>query len=125
MPTMSATMEAEQEEQAVDQLQKLDIQEIEILPNLDEVEEIFGYKFKNRGLLEEAFTHSSFPSESGSYERLEYVGDAVLNLLFTKEHYFSYHRQKFLAEEDWRRRPSRGVGLPDRFEPVLRITGPR
>lgn len=90
MPTMSATMEAEQEEQAVDQLQKLDIQEIEILPNLDEVEEIFGYKFKNRGLLEEAFTHSSFPSESGSYERLEYVGDAVLNLLFTKEHYFSY-----------------------------------
>ncbi|KAK7860672.1 ribonuclease 3-like protein 2, partial [Quercus suber] len=28
--------------------------------------------------------------ELPSYERLEYVGDAVLNLLFTKEHYSLY-----------------------------------
>ncbi|XP_062028315.1 ribonuclease 3-like protein 3 [Rosa rugosa] len=59
------------------------------LPSLDEVEEIIGYKFENKNLLEEAFTHSSFMC-SFSYERLEYIGDAVLNLLFSREHYFLY-----------------------------------
>ncbi|KAL6136932.1 hypothetical protein ACLB2K_062227 [Fragaria x ananassa] len=59
------------------------------LPSLDEVEEIIDYKFENKDLLEEAFTHSSFMC-SFSYERLEYVGDAVLNLLFSREHYFLY-----------------------------------
>lgn len=57
------------------------------LPSLEEVEDIIDYKFKNKNLLEEAFTHSSFMC-SFSYERLEYVGDAVLNLLFSREHYY-------------------------------------
>jgi len=93
-------MEAEQQEdQVVDQLklEELHIDEkqsepkTEIpVPNLDEVEEILGYKFKDKSLLEEAFTDSSFSGELPSYERLEYVGDAVLNLLFTKEHYSLY-----------------------------------
>ncbi|XP_044503786.1 ribonuclease 3-like protein 3 [Mangifera indica] len=60
-------------------------------PSLDQVEEILGYKFNNKSLLEEAFTHSSY-SEKLSYERLEYVGDSVLNLLFTREQYFLYPR---------------------------------
>ncbi|KAI4308355.1 hypothetical protein L6164_031438 [Bauhinia variegata] len=59
------------------------------LPSLDEVEAILGYTFKNKCLLEEAFTHSSY-QKCFSYERLEYVGDAVLNLLITKEQYFMY-----------------------------------
>ncbi|KAG6686319.1 hypothetical protein I3842_11G011100 [Carya illinoinensis] len=58
--------------------------------DLHEVEEILGYNFENKNLLEQAFTHSSFSGDCNSYERLEYVGDAVLNLLFTKEHYFLY-----------------------------------
>ncbi|KAK4577216.1 hypothetical protein RGQ29_027643 [Quercus rubra] len=97
---MPPTMEAEQEEdQVVDQLQLKELHmdekqsepKTEIpVPNLDEVEEILGYKFKNKSLLEEAFTDSSFSGELPSYERLEYVGDAVLNLLFTKEHYTLY-----------------------------------
>ncbi|XP_031263368.1 ribonuclease 3-like protein 3 [Pistacia vera] len=58
-------------------------------PSLDQVEEILGYEFNNKGLLEEALTHSSY-SEKLSYERLEYVGDSVLNVLFTKEQYFLY-----------------------------------
>ncbi|KAB1201001.1 Ribonuclease 3-like protein 3 [Morella rubra] len=62
----------------------------ESLRDLHEVEEILGYEFKNKSLLEEAFTHSSFSEDCFSYERLEYVGDAVLNLLFTKEQYFLY-----------------------------------
>ncbi|XP_039003747.1 ribonuclease 3-like protein 3 [Hibiscus syriacus] len=58
-------------------------------PSLDEVEAILGYEFKNKQLLEEAFTHASL-GESISNERLEYVGDSVLNLVFTKEQYFEY-----------------------------------
>ncbi|XP_070030146.1 ribonuclease 3-like protein 3 [Nicotiana sylvestris] len=56
---------------------------------VEEVEEIIGYKFKNPNLLYQAFTHSSIQENCcESYERLEYVGDSVLNLLIAKEHYF-------------------------------------
>ena len=61
--------------------------------DLSVLEGIIGYKFENIKLLEEAFTHVSFVPENGvvsSYDRLEYVGDAVLNLLFSKEQYFAY-----------------------------------
>ncbi|KAL7000048.1 hypothetical protein U1Q18_001197 [Sarracenia purpurea var. burkii] len=60
------------------------------LPNLQEVEEIIGYHFNNRDLLEEAFTHVSYQKKCLSYERLEYVGDSVLNFLITKEQVFLY-----------------------------------
>ncbi|XP_050204518.1 ribonuclease 3-like protein 3 [Mercurialis annua] len=60
------------------------------LPSLDELEKILGYKFNDKNLLEEAFTDSSFPHKSFSYERLEHLGDSVLNLLITKEHYIKY-----------------------------------
>ncbi|KAF2292254.1 hypothetical protein GH714_018165 [Hevea brasiliensis] len=64
--------------------------QMELLPSLNGVEEVLGYKFKNWRLLEEAFTDSSFPDKRVSFERLEHVGDFVLNLLFTKKHYFKY-----------------------------------
>lgn len=57
---------------------------------MEEVEEIIVYKFKNPELLHQAFTHSSFQENCASYERLEYIGDSVLNLLIAKEHYFDY-----------------------------------
>ncbi|OMP03328.1 hypothetical protein CCACVL1_02475 [Corchorus capsularis] len=60
-----------------------------IQPSLEEVEGILGYVFNNKSLLEEAFTHASL-GESFSNERLEYVGDSVLNLIFTKEQFFKY-----------------------------------
>ncbi|KAL4360983.1 hypothetical protein GQ457_04G024530 [Hibiscus cannabinus] len=53
------------------------------------LEQILGYEFKKKGLLEEAFTHASL-GLSISNERLEYVGDSVLNLLFTKEQFLEY-----------------------------------
>nr|KJB42869.1 hypothetical protein B456_007G171400 [Gossypium raimondii] len=59
------------------------------LPSLDEVEQILGYEFNNKRLLEEAFTHASL-GLGFSNERLEYVGDSVLNLLFTKQQFFEY-----------------------------------
>lgn len=46
-------------------------------------EACLGYVFRNRSLLEEALTHSSFAHEQGlsfSNERLEFLGDAVLQL---------------------------------------------
>ncbi|KAK9056777.1 hypothetical protein SSX86_024140 [Deinandra increscens subsp. villosa] len=63
--------------------------------SLDEAETIIGYKFKNIELLKEAFTHHSCKDDDcQSYERLEYLGDSVLDLLFAKEHYFSYPNMK-------------------------------
>lgn len=56
----------------------------------EEIEEITGYKFHDPSLLQQAFTDSSFKENCLSYERLEYIGDSVLNLLIAKEHYFLY-----------------------------------
>ncbi|KAL5571250.1 hypothetical protein UlMin_020847 [Ulmus minor] len=65
--------------------------ESRVFPPLDEIEEIIGYEFTNKRLLEEAFTHGSFSRGSKfSYDRLEYVGDAVLNLLFSREQFHEY-----------------------------------
>ncbi|MCL1592928.1 MAG: ribonuclease III [Actinomycetia bacterium] len=53
---------------------------------LDAIEKAIAYTFADRGLLTEALTHASFVAEhSGhaSYERLEFLGDAVLELATT------------------------------------------
>lgn len=51
------------------------------------LEENLGYTFKDKSLLVEALTHPSFVSGSASYQRLEFLGDAVLDLV-TVEHFF-------------------------------------
>ncbi|CAI9294789.1 unnamed protein product [Lactuca saligna] len=60
--------------------------------SFQEVEKIIGYEFKNKDLLKEAFTHSTYKDIdcSKSYERLEYLGDSFLNLMIAKEHYLLY-----------------------------------
>lgn len=47
------------------------------------LEKKIGYKFKDPALLKIALTHSSYANESSveSYERLEFLGDAVLGLI--------------------------------------------
>jgi len=54
------------------------------------VEEILGYSFKERSFLVQALTHASYTSNelTESYERLEFLGDAVLDYLVTA-HIFS------------------------------------
>lgn len=52
-------------------------------------EQKIGYKFKNERLLEQAFTHRSYLNENRSSgrehnERLEFLGDAVLELVVTE-----------------------------------------
>ena len=53
--------------------------------DLGKLEEILGYKFNNKDLLLQALTHSSYANESANHsmqdnERLEFLGDAVLEL---------------------------------------------
>jgi ribonuclease-3 len=54
-------------------------------PTLKQLQAEIGYQFTSRSLLIEALTHSSFARESSGRvrdnERLEFLGDAVLNLL--------------------------------------------
>jgi len=48
--------------------------------NFKELEKNLGYSFKKPKLLEEALTHKSFTKEYNN-ERLEFLGDAVLDLI--------------------------------------------
>lgn len=59
--------------------------------DFDVLEGSLNFKFENRVLLIEAITHASRPSSGVScYQRLEFVGDAVLDHLITRHLFFSY-----------------------------------
>jgi ribonuclease-3 len=51
--------------------------------NVDEIEKIIGYSFKNKELLCRAFTHNSFAKlqKTKSYQALEFLGDSILDFL--------------------------------------------
>ena len=62
---------------------------------MDRLEEKLGYRFRDRGLLEHAMTHSSYANEhrgSGltSNERLEFLGDSVLGMVVA-DYLFTAH----------------------------------
>ncbi|KAJ2168656.1 Dicer-like protein 1 [Coemansia sp. RSA 1935] len=53
-----------------------------------QIEDTLGYTFNDRALLVEALTHcSSLDVTSSSYQRLEFLGDAVLDFFLTKRYY--------------------------------------
>ncbi|MDE7253455.1 MAG: ribonuclease III [Acetatifactor sp.] len=65
--------------------------------DLANLEERIGYHFKDSALLKQALTHSSFINEqkirrTEDYERLEFLGDAVLELV-SSEFLFHAHRE--------------------------------
>ncbi|KAF9913598.1 Dicer-like protein 1 [Lobosporangium transversale] len=61
------------------------------LINLFEVEKTIGYKFKNPLLFIEAMTHASHIYEdSVCYQRLEFLGDAVLDFQVIQHYYKKY-----------------------------------
>ena len=67
---------------------------------LRELQETIGYEFKDRSLLKQALTHSSYANEhkmdhSHCNERLEFLGDAVLELVTSD---FLYHKYADLPE---------------------------
>nr|XP_022903592.1 endoribonuclease Dicer-like [Onthophagus taurus]XP_022903593.1 endoribonuclease Dicer-like [Onthophagus taurus] len=55
------------------------------IPQYRLLEEALGYQFKNRAYLLQAVTHSSYTINrvTGSYQRLEFLGDAILDFLIT------------------------------------------
>ncbi len=64
------------------------------------LEERIGYQFKNKQLLKQAVTHSSFANEQRinklkDYERLEFLGDAVLELISSD---FLFHKNPDMPE---------------------------
>lgn len=66
-----------------------------IIPDFAKFEEIAGIIFKDKRLLREAFTHRSYLNENRNFEyshneRLEFLGDAVLELVITEYLYEKY-----------------------------------
>ena len=66
----------------------------------NELEKRIGYSYKDQSLLTMALTHSSFANERGrgnhrDYERLEFLGDAVLELVSSD---YLYHKHEDLPE---------------------------
>ncbi|MCR5676689.1 MAG: ribonuclease III [Agathobacter sp.] len=63
--------------------------------NEAELQETIGYQFQNQGLLRQALTHSSYANEKHmkkgmDNERLEFLGDAVLELISSEFLYLNY-----------------------------------
>ena len=63
------------------------------MSDLNDLERNLGYEFRDISLLQTALTHSSYANEMGaeSYERLEFLGDAVLELVVSNYIYNLYH----------------------------------
>jgi ribonuclease III len=69
---------------------------------LSELEQKLGIRFKNKEMLEQAFIHRSYLNENRDFhlphnERLEFLGDAVLELVVT-EHLYNDHPDKAEGE---------------------------
>ena len=64
--------------------------------NLEILEKEIGYKFKNILLLKKALTHTSYAYEHGveSNEKLEFLGDSILEFLSSKYIYNNYPKLK-------------------------------
>ena len=60
--------------------------------NLEKLEENIGYKFTNKKLLQNALTHTSYAYEHGvqSNEKLEFLGDSILEFVSSEYMYNKY-----------------------------------
>ncbi len=64
---------------------------------IDKIENIIGYKFRNKTLLVNAFTHVSYINEHKnceSYEKLEFLGDSILNFIVADKLYHAQLRDE-------------------------------
>ena len=57
--------------------------------NADKFCELTGYQFRRQDLLEQALTHRSY-SRSKNNERLEFLGDSILNLIISNHIYLRF-----------------------------------
>ena len=60
--------------------------------DINKIEESIGYKFKNKDLLINALTHTSYAHENNkeSNEKLEFLGDSILEFVSSKYIYNKY-----------------------------------
>jgi len=66
--------------------------------NIEACEAIIGHKFASPAFLEEALTHASVKGKAGkSNERLEFLGDSVVNLVIS-EHLYTANADKTEGE---------------------------
>lgn len=83
--------------------------------NYAEIEEIVGIEFVNKNLIQEALTHRSYLNENRDLnikhnERLEFLGDAVLELVVT-EHLFNNYDNPEGELTNWRASLVKGENL--------------
>ena len=66
------------------------------MDKLEILEKNIGYTFKNKALLKNALTHTSYEYEHGveSNEKLEFLGDSILEFLSSKYIYNNYPKLK-------------------------------
>ncbi len=77
------------------------------MKDLQKLETTIGYSFKNDDLLRQAVTHRSYLNEHpefklGHNERLEFLGDAVLEIIVTEHLFNSYPDTPEGDLTDWR-----------------------
>ena len=54
--------------------------------DIEKIEKAIGYSFKNKELLERAFTHKSYNSNpQKNYESLEFLGDSIIELVISEK----------------------------------------
>ena len=64
--------------------------------NFEKLEKSIGYEFKNKELLKSALTHTSYAYENNveSNEKLEFLGDSILEFLSSKYLFNNYKKLK-------------------------------
>jgi ribonuclease-3 len=77
------------------------------MEDFKKLEKRLGYSFTNRDLLKQALVHRSFLNENpdfelGHNERLEFLGDAVLEIVVTERLYHDYPDKTEGEMTDWR-----------------------
>ena len=61
--------------------------------NIEKLEKSIGYEFKNKELLKTALTHKSYAYDNNvqSYEKLEFLGDSILEFV-TSEYIYKHYK---------------------------------
>ena len=77
------------------------------MKDFSQLEKALGVSFKNKDLLIQSFTHRSYLNESNQFplghnERLEFLGDAVLELVVTERLYKQYPDKPEGELTNWR-----------------------
>ena len=93
------------------------------------LEQLIGYTFKDPTLLTTALTHSSYGHRHGvpDYERLEFLGDSILDMVISEELYRQYPhddegllttKRAFVVKGETLKKVSLSMGL-DRYMLIL------